>query len=100
MIGCPFDKLTSIGCIRPDFLETRKLLSQQINQPPANRAILTIGFRDKGFEYQAFGVYYQVTLAALDLFACIVAPTAPFSVVLTDWLSMIAALGVGSRPSS
>jgi hypothetical protein len=40
-----------------------------------------------------------VALAAADLLARVVAADPPFSVVLTVWQSMRAALGVGSRPS-
>ena len=46
-----------------------------------------------------------MTLAPSNLLACIVlvgivAPGPPFSVVFTDWLSMIAALGAASCPSA
>jgi len=36
---------------------------------------------------------------ALDLLGRVVAPRPPFSVVLTLWVSMMATLGLGSRPS-
>jgi hypothetical protein len=42
-----------------------------------------------------------MTLSSFELFAPIEAINFPlFSVVLTDWLSMTAALGFGLRPSS
>ena len=40
-----------------------------------------------------------MALSSGDFLASVVAPRPPFSVVLTDWLSMMAALGVASRPS-
>jgi hypothetical protein len=51
-------------------------------------------------EQQPHGVDYDVALAAVDLLPRIEATGPPFSVVFTDWLSMMAALGVGSRPAS
>ena len=53
---------------------------------------------DDDAEQQARGVDRDVALAALDLLARVVAARPPFSVVLTLWVSMIAALGLGSRP--
>jgi hypothetical protein len=40
-----------------------------------------------------------VTLATVDLLAHVVSMGPPFSVVFTDWLSMIPALGSSSRPA-
>jgi phosphoenolpyruvate carboxylase len=51
-------------------------------------------------QQQAQGIDEDVALAAVDVLRGIVAPRPPFSVVLTDWLSRIAALGVGSRPAA
>ena len=44
-------------------------------------------------------VHYDVALAPRCLLADVVAPRPAFSVVLTLWLSMMAALGMASRPS-
>lgn len=49
---------------------------------------------------QALGVYDEMALATFNLLSCIVATDPPFEVVLTDWLSMMRALGVSSRPAS
>jgi len=51
-------------------------------------------------EDQADGVDNDMSLAAVDFLARVVAADPPFSVVLTLWLSMIAALGVASRPAA
>ena len=48
---------------------------------------------------QPQGVHYNAAFTSRDLLAGVVAPRPPFSVVFTDWLSIMAALGVGSRPS-
>ena len=44
-------------------------------------------------QHQAQRVYDDVPLAAVDLLARVVSTRPPFSVVLTDWLSKIAAVG-------
>lgn len=91
---------TAISRIGPDFSKARVGLKQSVDQPTSDSALLPACFRDKRFEHQTFGVDNQVSFASFDVFARIIASTAPFSVVLTDWLSMMAALGVASRPSS
>lgn len=50
------------------------------------------------FQQQSLGINQQVALAPLHLLATIVATRPPLCVVLADWLSMTAALGVGSLP--
>ena len=51
-------------------------------------------------QQQSHGVHHDVPLASGYPFASVVTPRPPFSVVFTDWLSMIAALGVASRPAT
>jgi hypothetical protein len=46
---------------------------------------------------QAQGVDEEMSLSSGDSLSCVVSTSAPFSVVLADWLSMMAALGSGSR---
>lgn len=48
---------------------------------------------------QAPGVDQQVPLTPAQLCGTIVAAAPPFSVVLVDWLSRIAAIGAGARPA-
>jgi hypothetical protein len=48
------------------------------------------------FEHQPLSIYQEVSLAALDLLAAVIAAlfsTYPGRVVLTDWLSTTPALG-------
>jgi hypothetical protein len=58
---------------------------------------------DDGLHQQALGVDQDVPLLALDLLACVVAQgidaDPPFSAPFTLWLSMIAAVGLASRPA-
>jgi hypothetical protein len=72
-------------------------------QPPqqvtGTLSILEVGGVDQHAEEQARGVDGDVALPALDPFGRIVAAQPPFSVVLTLWVSMTTALGLGSLPS-
>ncbi|MGY0780231.1 hypothetical protein [Azospirillum argentinense] len=61
--------------------------------------VLDAGGVDEDAEQEARGVDRDVTLAALDLRGRVKASAAPFSVVLTLWVPMMVADGVGSRPS-
>jgi hypothetical protein len=62
--------------------------------------VLNIGRMDDGNKDQPKNVYEQMALATVDPLASIVAVRAPLSVVLTDWLSMMAALGCRLRPAA
>src|SRR3712207_2228215 len=66
-------------------------------------AVLDVGGVDDGLHQQALGVDQDVALLASDLLARVVArrvdATPPSSAPLTLWLSMIAAVGLASRPA-
>jgi len=72
-------------------------------QQDAAIAILDIGGMNDGMEQQTQRIYENVALLALDLLARIIAmridPGPPFSALFTLWLSMMAAVGLASRPS-
>jgi hypothetical protein len=61
--------------------------------------VLNVGGMNNDAEQQAGGVDRDMPFAALDLLRRIPAARAPFSVVFTLWVSITAALGLGSRPS-
>jgi hypothetical protein len=48
---------------------------------------------DLDLDHQTRGVHHQMALAPIYLLASVVAPDPPFSLVRTDWLSMMPALG-------
>ena len=65
-------------------------------------AVLDIGSMHRGKHQQALRVDQDVALLALDLLARVKAVPVrkpPFSALLTLWLSMIAAVGLASRPA-
>jgi hypothetical protein len=61
--------------------------------------VLDIGGMNEDAQQQAGGIDGDVALAPFDLLGRVIAAWSPFSVVLTLWVSMIAAVGLASRPS-
>ena len=61
--------------------------------------ILDVGGVDDDAQQEAGGVNRDVALAPFDLFGRLIAARPPFSVVFTLWVSMMATVGLGSRPS-
>jgi len=70
-----------------------------LQQIPGAIGVLNISGVNNDTEQKAGGVDPDMALAALDLLGGIVAARAPFSVVLTLWVSMMTAVGLASRPS-
>ena len=95
----PRDQLAGIGGVSPDDLEPRETVQQFGQHQPGSVPVLDTGSMHHHREEQSRGVHYDVALASRHFFACVIAARPPFSVVFTDWLSMIAPLGVASRPS-
>jgi hypothetical protein len=74
-------------------------------QRPPQHQLGAVGFldirrMDHDNQQQPQRVDEDVALAAVYLLGGVVAARPPLSVVLTDWLSRIAALGVANRPSA
>ena len=96
----PIHKLPGITAIGPDHFKALPSRTQLLDQQLAAVTVLDIGGVDDQREDQAKRVNNDMTLASLGFLARVVTSVAPFSAVLTDWLSMMPALGVGLRPSS
>ena len=95
-LGNPLDKPPGISPISPNEPEAVAYpVEQQFGAVP----VLNIGRMDDYRNNQTQRVYQQVAFATVDFLAGIISMDPPFSVVLTDWLSRIAALGSGSRPT-
>ena len=97
---CPIHKLPGITTIGPDHFEAPPSRAQLLDQQFAAVTVLDVGRVNDQCEDQAERVNNDMALAPLCFLARVVPSLAPFSAVLTDWLSMMPALGVGLRPSS
>ena len=95
----PTHQLPGIGTVGPNQLEARKATQELAEHQLGAIPILNIGGMDHHGQEQSQGIHYNVAFASTNLLARVVTPRPPFSVVFTDWLSIMAALGVGSRPS-
>ena len=94
----PLDQLSSIASIGPDQPHSGESPSQFIDDQLGSISILNIGRMHHHRKQQPHGIYNDVSLSTVDLLASVIATRPPFSVVFTDWLSMMAALGVGLPP--
>lgn len=95
----PVDQLSGIAAIGPDQLQPGEAAFEFGQHQLGSIAVLNVGRMHHHGQHQAEGVYDDMTLAAVDLLARVVSTRPPFSTVFTDWLSMIAAEGLGFRPS-
>ena len=95
----PIHKLSGIAAIGPDHFEAPPSRAQLLDQQFAAVTVLDVGRVNDQCEDQAERVNNDMALAPLCFLARVVPSLAPFSAVLTDWLSMMPALGVGLRPA-
>jgi hypothetical protein len=96
----PRDQLARIGLIGPDAAEPRKPMAERLQYMLGAIPILHTGRRHYDGEEPPEGVDEEVALAPFDLFMGVKAPEPPFSVVFTDWLSIIPALGWRRFPAA
>jgi len=87
-----------VARVQPQLAQAREDAAEVGEHQPGPVAVGDVGRVDDDLQDQAGGVDQQVALAPAQLLGAVVAARPPFSVVLTDWLSKMAALGVGSRP--
>ena len=84
--------------IREQVLEPGEALADLAADQRQAVTVLEVGRMQDQPQRQAQRVGEQMPLAPVDLLAGVEAARAPASVVLTLWLSMIAAVGDASRP--
>jgi hypothetical protein len=96
----PVHQRSGIGSIRPDVPEPPILVSEDVKELFRPIAILDAGSRHHHRQDQPEGIDQEMPLASLDLFARVIAAEPPFSVVFTDWLSRIPALGWRRLPAA
>jgi len=95
----PINQFASIAAIGPDQLQTTKATEQFTQNQFGAITILNISRMDDNGHHQTQCIYHQMAFSARYLLAGIIATIPPFEAVLIDWLSRIAALGLGSRPT-
>jgi hypothetical protein len=93
------DSKAVVATIREDHAQPTVEQLQTLEQIPCTLGILDVGRMHDHTEQQSLCIDPNVAFAPLDLFSRIVAARPPFSVVFTLWLSMMAAVGLASRPS-
>jgi hypothetical protein len=96
----PGEAVTGRGLIRPDQPPSGKPAAEDVSQQHGSIAILHTSGRDHYGQEQPSRLDEDVTFAAIDVFRGIIAVDPPFSVVLTDGLSMIPALGCRCVPTT
>ena len=94
----PGNKRSLVSAIREQQRDTRTLILCGLQQQTGTVTILNICWMDFYLEKEPLRVREDMPLPAFDFLPCIVPARPPFSVVLTDWLSMMRADGCGSRP--
>lgn len=87
-----------VSAIGPNELETRKAARQRFEQEFPAIVILDVGFMHQHVYDQPIRVDEDMPFAPLYFLPTVISAYPPFWLVFTDWLSIIAALGVGSRP--
>ncbi len=91
-----------VPTVGPNEFEPRKTGMYLVEHERGAVAILNAGRVNDDPQRQTVGIDQRVNLAAFDLLAGVITYAAiitpPFSADFTDWLSMIAAVGLASRP--
>ena len=93
-----------IAAIGANLQQERKQSKQRGHHQPTAVAVLDIGRMDDRVHQQACRIDQDATLFAFDFFPRIIATRIdagpPFSALFTLWLSITAAVGLGSRPAN
>jgi YD repeat-containing protein len=93
------DQRAGVPAVGEDRGQAGELADQVPQHEPGRHAILQARRMHQDDQQQAELVDDDVPLAAVDLLARVIPADPPFSVVFTDWESMIATDGAGSAPA-
>ena len=98
------EPVSAVAAIRKDVADEGEQAAGLFDKVRGGVPVLNAGRDRFDAKQQSYGIDNRVALDAFDFLACVVAngiPAAPpFSVALTAWVSMIAAVGEASRPSA
>jgi hypothetical protein len=96
--------VSAVAAICKDVLDEREQAAGLFDKLSGAIPVLNAGRDSLDAKQQSYRIDERVALDALDFLACVVAngipAAAPFSVALTAWVSMMAAVGEASRPSA
>ena len=96
--------MSLVAAVRKDMFDEGEQPARVFDQLRSSVPILDVCRDCLDSKKQSYGIDKRVAFDAFDFFARIVAnripAAAPFSVALTAWVSMIAAVGEASRPSA
>ena len=98
--GHPRDELPRVSAVGPDEPQPWERTPQFLQHPFRAVSVLDPSTVNHHRQDQSERIDDQVALAPFDVLAFVVAVGPPFCGVFTDWLSRIAADGVGSRPAA
>ena len=95
----PRDELACITAVGPDQRQSRETAGQFLQNQLGSITVLDARRMHHDRHHQTERIHHQMAFSAHYLLARIVTSVPPFEAVLTDWLSIIAALGLGWRPA-
>ena len=98
---CRFDPVfaaAAIARVDPQMCQARETAILSVEHQEGTVTVGDVGGMNDRAQEEALGIDQQMPLAATQFLRAIIAAGPPFSVVLTDWLSRLAALGSGWRP--
>ena len=98
-IKSPVNELACVSTIGPDQRQTTKTTSQFTQNRFCTVTVLNIGCMYHHSHHQTQRINHQMAFSACYFLAGVIASVPPFEAVLTVWLSIIAALGLGWRPA-
>jgi hypothetical protein len=96
----PGDEVPTIGLIGPEQPKAHARMPAQVQPWQGPLTVWHAGRRHHHPQPEASRIDEEMALAPVDMFGFIIPVVPPFAVVLTDWLSMIPALGWRCRPAA
>jgi len=98
-ISRPLDELACISTVCPDQRQAGEMTRQFLQDQFSPVAVLDAGCVHHHCHHQTECINHQMAFSARYLLASVITSVPPFEAVLMDWLSIIAALGLGCRPA-
>ena len=98
-ISNPVNELACVSTISPDQRQTTETPRQFTQNQFGAITVLNAGCVNDHSQHKTQRINYQMAFSARYFLAGVIASVPPFEQVLTDWLSIIAALGLAWRPA-